>query len=525
MKKFMFLSIFVLMLFLISGVAADDFSDDNLTDTGGHDQSAFDNTTFADLSRKIVETPENHTLTLTNDYKYCEGDVHGIVISKSITIDGAGHTIDGNHSSRIFNITADNVILRNINFVNGNALGRYFDSNVGGGAIYWTGANGHIQDCNFTANTGSGIEDDPFDKEETIITEDGMIMHTIRMRPMGARINEGGAITWRGENGTVSNCIFKDNHVGYPDGGGAICWRGNNGKITDSIFLNNGAWVGSAVEWRGNNGLISSSKFNNFGLSDNGIFWSGANGTLKNSILLSRDGRRVINMYSPDLNADFNYWGDDISNPNQFIKPDNVGYWYVSRDLNVSFDELEINASFVLVKSIAPDTAKIVSKNLKVYYKSKTKFKIQVLDKKGNADAYADVTFYINGHEYYGMTDDEGYATLKLKLKPGKYTVFSQYGDIIIKNRITVKTTLVTKNLSKKVKKSAKFKIKVLNSKGKALKKQTVKIKFNGKTYKLKTDKKGIATFKVPKNLKVGKYNIKTTCNGLTNSNKIIVKK
>lgn len=46
----------------------------------------------------------------------------GILISKSIVIDGKGHTINANKISRIFNITADNVILRNINFINGNAL-------------------------------------------------------------------------------------------------------------------------------------------------------------------------------------------------------------------------------------------------------------------------------------------------------------------------------------------------------------------------------------------------------------------
>ena len=123
------------------------------------------------------------------------------------------------------------------------------------------------------------------------------------------------------------------------------------------------------------------------------------------------------------------------------------------------------------------------------------------------------------------MTDGNGYAALKITQKPGKYTIFTQYEDIIVKNRITVKTTLITKNLSKKVKKSAKFKIQVLNSKGNAFKKQLVKINFKGKTYKLKTNGKGISTFKISNNLKVGKYIIKTTCNGLTNSNKIIVKK
>ena len=114
---------------------------------------------------------------------------------------------------------------------------------------------------------------------------------------------------------------------------------------------------------------------------------------------------------------------------------------------------------------------------------------------------------------------------LKLNLKPGTYSIYSSYGDVKIKNRITVKTTLITKNISKKAKKSSKFTVKVLNSKGKAYSKQAIKIKFKGKTYKIKTNKRGIAKFKIPKNLKPGKYTIKTTYKKLTNKNKIIVKK
>ena len=82
-----------------------------------------------------------------------------------------------------------------------------------------------------------------------------MVIHTIRIRPMGCKINEGGAVVWVGDNGTISKCNFTANGVGYPDSGGAICWRGNDGKIIDSKFLDNGAWVGAAVEWRGKNGI------------------------------------------------------------------------------------------------------------------------------------------------------------------------------------------------------------------------------------------------------------------------------
>ena len=512
-----------LILFALIFLVIMTFSAVSANENGTDESNGTDIPGFNELSDKINHTED--TITLDSDYEYKNGTDKEIVISKPVTIDGAGHTIDAKKSSRIFNVTADNVVIKNIRFVNGNALGNYFRSDVGGGAIYWSGAIGILENCTFINNTGRGIEDDPFDKEETIVNEDGSIIHIYRVRPMGARINQGGAILWAGDGGTVANCSFNNNDVGYPNGGGAISWRGNDGKIIGSSFVDNGGWTGSAVEWRGANGLIFSSKFMNWGISDNGIFWAGENGTIRNSILMSPDGRRVVNSYSDSLDANYNYWGDSINNPDQYLKPDDVQYWYVSADNVSDFDDLELNSSFVLVKSTERPFEKIISKDLEVYYNSNGKFRIQVYDKHGKLAIFEDVKFYINNHEYYAMTDDNGIATLKIKEKPGKYTVFSQCGDVIVKNKITVKSVLITKNLSKKVKKSAKFKVKVLNSKGKAYKNQVVKIKFKGKTYKIKTNKKGIATFKVSKKLKAGKYIIKTTYKGLTNSNKIVVKK
>ena len=69
------------------------------------------------------------------------------------------------------------------------------------------------------------------------------------------------------------------------------------------------------------------------------------------------------------------------------------------------------------------------------------------------------------------------------------------------------------------------FSIKVLNAKGKPYAKQVLKVKFRGKTYKLKTKKNGIARFIASKRLKVGTYKIKVSYKGLTNINKITVKR
>ncbi|WP_288266824.1 pectate lyase-like adhesive domain-containing protein [uncultured Methanobrevibacter sp.] len=559
--------ILILGFLVISTVSASDVAGDaNTTYPAEQDVVQSNVSSFDDLSAKINETPENGILVLDCDYEYRNGSNKGIMISKSITIDGAGHTLDGKKASRMFNVTADNVTLKNINFVNGNAYGRYFSNSAGGGAIYWNGANGAVENCNFTNNFGSGIEDDPFDKEEVWIDENGIEFHTYRIRPMGAKVNEGGAIVWNATNGTVFRCIFKNNGVGYPNYGGAICWRGSLGKVLESEFYENDAWAGAAICWIGENGTILYSKFVNSGsIFGRDIMWFGENGLIKYSFLLSSEGCPLY-PYSGNVVADYNFWGDILPDT-KIDKISNLHNWIVlnasytqdfvkkgdiivvksnvlllGNDGSLSeFTELDIPGNVTVTADrdgfvqlsfskgklevkIVPKT-KIVSKNLVKYYKQSKQFKVRVYGADGKPAVGKFVNFTIGKHTYKVRTDKKGYATLKINMKPGKYTVITKFEDVKVKNKITVKTTLITKNKSKKVKKSAKFKIKVLNSKGKAYKNQLVKVKFKGKTYKLKTNKKGIAIFKIPKNLKVGKYKIKTTYKGLTNSNRITVRK
>lgn len=135
------------------------------------------------------------------------------------------------------------------------------------------------------------------------------------------------------------------------------------------------------------------------------------------------------------------------------------------------------------------------------------------------------VVFIIKNRKYIVNVGNNGVAVLKLKLKPGTYYVTSTYGKVSVKNKIVIKKSIITKNVSKKYRKEGKFSVKVLNSKGKGHAKQIVKIKLNGKNYTAKTNKKGIAIFNLPKTLKLGKYTIKTICKGLIISNKLTVKR
>ena len=166
----------------------------------------------------------------------------------------------------------------------------------------------------------------------------------------------------------------------------------------------------------------------------------------------------------------------------------------------------------------------IKSANLNTYYAAKTNYSVTVMSG-NNTVTSGKVVFTVNNKQYTANIKNNGVATLSVKLKPGTYYVTSKYNDVLVQKKIVVKKSIITKNVSKKVKKTGKFTVKVLNTKGKAHAKQTVKIKLKGKTYKAKTNSKGIATFKLPKTLKVGKYTIKTTCKGLTVSNKLTVKR
>lgn len=61
-----------------------------------------DNGTFTALQEKISNAEEGSTVTLENDYTYDEVfNTRGIVIEKTLTIDGKGYTIDAKNIKNI----------------------------------------------------------------------------------------------------------------------------------------------------------------------------------------------------------------------------------------------------------------------------------------------------------------------------------------------------------------------------------------------------------------------------------------
>lgn len=106
---------------------------------------------FTELQMKIIMASEGDTINLDKDYSYNDGFLNntGMLINKNLTIDGHGHTIDGKSKSRIFTIfyglkNNNNVVLKNIIFQNGAAK-------IYGGAILNFG-NLKVENCIFTNN-------------------------------------------------------------------------------------------------------------------------------------------------------------------------------------------------------------------------------------------------------------------------------------------------------------------------------------------------------------------------------------
>ena len=170
------------------------------------------------------------------------------------------------------------------------------------------------------------------------------------------------------------------------------------------------------------------------------------------------------------------------------------------------------------------------NKNVKIYFADGTKYKVRIVGDDGNyVGAGEIVKMNVAGKTYTVKTDKNGYATLKLSLKVKTHTITVTYKGFTTKNKVTVKSVVKPVKKTVKVKKTAKkLKIKVKLKGKKILKKKRVYLKFKGKTYKAKTNKKGIATFKVPKKvikkLKKGKkyqaiFTYKAKANGKTIQN------
>ena len=157
------------------------------------------------------------------------------------------------------------------------------------------------------------------------------------------------------------------------------------------------------------------------------------------------------------------------------------------------------------------DNTKIIASNLAMMYNDGSKYSVTVYDADGKLASGVEVTFKVDGKKIgSAKTDSKGVASLKITQVPKTYKISATALGKTVTKKLTVKQILTLKKVT--VKKSAKKLVltaTLKKVKGKFLKSKKITFKFNGKTFKAKTDKKGVAkvTIKssVLKKLKVGK--------------------
>lgn len=268
-----------------------DYSGDRTTNTKGFNDEVLkadnsevlsatisvDGNSFEDI-RSAIESSNDGDTILLNGGIYT-GTGMEITINKKVTIIGGSSltdnsiaTLDASKQSRIFNVIADNVVIKNIYFVNG--------SNYEGGAVYWSGNNGTLTNSNFARNLGSS------GSAVYWKGDNGNLTYSNFTDIQGA--SSGGAIFWNGINGYVSYSNFsidiKPTYLksGY---GGAIFWeyRGINGTLFKCNFVNLTAAYGGAVRWVAQAGNISDCNFtNNAGTYGGAVSFNSLRGTVDN---------------------------------------------------------------------------------------------------------------------------------------------------------------------------------------------------------------------------------------------------
>ena len=190
----------------------------------------------------------------------------------------------------------------------------------------------------------------------------------------------------------------------------------------------------------------------------------------------------------------------------------------ISNDGKLWIDVADSNGTVCLKAYTVKDDTKIIDNNdISVDYAGGKYFTVRVVTDEGHTvGAGEKVTFTINKKTSTAITDENGVAKIKITDVPGKYVLKTTYNGKTYTNRVTVKQVLTTSKVT--VKKTAKkFTLKAtLKINGKLVKGKWITFKFNGKTYKVKTNAKGVAQKTLGKNvikkLKKGKtYTVKVT--------------
>ena len=250
--------------------------DKNSKDNG---ESVKANEGSLDISQlnQTINLGSEDTIKLENDYAFNNNtdsgfiETGGIILERSLTIDGQGHTIDLGGKIRFLNTSNNTLTLKNINIINGFSMvdggalylegnatisnSTFTNNNVNhhGGAIYIVNNITDILDCTFINNNAYG-------QGGAIATENHLTVNIKDSQFLENNATKGGALSIYGIV-IIEDSIFKNNYVS--GSGGAFFKMGGRVNITKSEFINNSAGIGGVFFTNGGTVNIKESSFYN----------------------------------------------------------------------------------------------------------------------------------------------------------------------------------------------------------------------------------------------------------------------
>ena len=171
----------------------------------------------------------------------------------------------------------------------------------------------------------------------------------------------------------------------------------------------------------------------------------------------------------------------------------------------------------VLVKST------ILGNDTTLYFLNGTSYVAKFLDSDGKALTNTTVKFNINGVFYTRVTDENGMASLNIRLDPNSYiiTAYNPETGEQRANEVTVLPRIIAEDLSMKYLDGSSFNATLVDGQGKAVTGVNITFNVNGVFYHKTTDANGVARLNI--RLMPGDYIITSTYDKCWASNKITI--
>lgn len=509
--------------------------------------------------------------TITTGGSVVDNYYGNVIINNCIFKNNNGYN-GGALSSQEGNLTVTNSIFTSNRADNdGGAIkGDYYNSlyvenctftdnyaNRDGGAIGSTRiSKAYINNCIFENNTGREWAGALYNWASTMYVNNSIINNNTGQLYYAGAIMTSGPLY-------INNTIITNNYAGR--NGGALCLEFETETLLPAIYMENSCIFNNSAGRIGKEIYLSTEIFPMGEIILNNNWW-GVNNPLNSTDYLYNWSNRVINLNigkdhvldswinmdtvidntTNTITVQAKYTTNETTvNADNFKIPEKVIFlnstesylnngvatYTYNQPLNMSseitrvdyqtYPEVEKNETNTTVGTVF----NVLSDEYYYYNGNENNishFIVQLKDTNGNTLSNRRIGINVCGKTYYRTTDENGKASLAIRLNARTYTVTCIYngtnntnGTELIKN-ITVKKNSVTMSANSNVKKGNYYTVKI-TSNSKPVIGQKVVITVRGKNYYRVTDKNGQVKLKI--NLNPKTYTIKTTLLNCTNFN------